>query len=152
MTTLCTCFSAIHCELYAWMSTRDCRGFFLDVSSSVRCVHAFSVGNRNAAVVPIVCVVRDLTAAERGESGSAALWCFCGLRWTCLKTSISFVPEHKSVTSAHLTTNCSNTKELGHMSFLYFSLHLFPYIPAFSTFSDYTFQLKHHNKIIYAQW
>lgn len=55
-----------------------------------------------------------------GKSGSAALWCFCGLRWTCLKTSISFVPEHKSVTSAHLTTNCFNTKELGHVSFLYF--------------------------------
>lgn len=41
--------------------------FSLDVSSSVRCVHAFSMGNRNAAVILIVCMVRDLTTAERGE-------------------------------------------------------------------------------------
>lgn len=45
-----------------------------------------------------------LLTAERGESGSSALWCFCGLRWTCLKTSISFVPEHRSVTSAQHTS------------------------------------------------
>lgn len=133
MNTLCTCFSAIYCKLCAWMSARGFSFFFLDISSSVRCLQAFPVGNKNAAVVLIVCVERLDCSLKGGESGSAALWCFCGLRWTCLKTSISFVPEHKSnICTAHLTTFCFNAKELGHVSFLYSSLHLFPYIYAFS--------------------
>lgn len=35
--------------------------FFLDISSSVRCVKASSVGNKNASVVLIVCMEGDFT-------------------------------------------------------------------------------------------
>lgn len=106
MTLLYMCFSAIHYESCACqLEIVVFWGFFLDISSSGRCGQAFSVGNKNAAMVLIVCMKRDLTAAWKGGSGSVALLCFCGLRWTYLKTLISFVPAHKSnIRTAHLTT------------------------------------------------
>lgn len=60
MTTLCMCFllSIVYCLHGCQL---EIEVFFLDISSSVRCVKVFSVGNKNDNVVLIVCIERDLT-------------------------------------------------------------------------------------------
>lgn len=95
--------------------------------------------NQNAAVVLIVCVDRDLTAAEKGEKWKCCTLLLLWPEMDLFKDIDFFCPRTQkcNICTAHLTTYCFNAKELGHVSFLYFSLQLFLYVPTFSTFSDY---------------